>query len=303
MSTSPTATASQAPSPPTVAKPQPEYVLGTGHDELSRLGLQHRLWADAAHALWKAARIAPGSRVLDVGSGPGYAALDLGELVTGSGSVVGIDESAGFIEHLNTQARARGMAHVRGLVGDVQQIATALDASSAARPDGRHNGQFDAAYARWVLCFVPDPERVIAQVSAQLKPGGRFCVHDYFNYTSMTMAPRRASHDTAVAATAASWRERGGDPDIAGRLPQLMARHGLTLTHLSVHQRIARGTESMFAWPEVWWQTYAPKLVAMGRITQADCDQLLRDIADAKASPTSFIVTPPVYELIGTKQG
>ncbi|MFY9341712.1 MAG: methyltransferase domain-containing protein, partial [Planctomycetota bacterium] len=71
-----------------------EYVLGTGADELSRLGLQHRLWSDAAHQAWQRACIRPGQRVLDVGCGPGYAAFDLAQIVTAVGAVVGVDESA-----------------------------------------------------------------------------------------------------------------------------------------------------------------------------------------------------------------
>ena len=94
------------------------YVLGTGEDELARLGLQHRLWADAAHVAWKKAGIYGGQRVLDVGCGPGYAAFDLAQLVTPRGRVIGIDESPNFIEHLNAQAAARGLTQLRGVVGE-----------------------------------------------------------------------------------------------------------------------------------------------------------------------------------------
>lgn len=269
-----------------------EYVLGTGRDELERLGLQHRLWADAAHEAWKHAAISPGSRVLDVGCGPGYAALDLAELVGPRGRVTGVDESAGFVGYLRDQAKARHLDHVDGAVGDVQALPGVV-------PGGR--GTFDAAYARWVLCFVPRPQDVIAGVAEMLKPGGRLVVHDYFNYTSMTMAPRRPSHDKAVAATAKSWRDRGGDPDIAGRLPRLLAQHGLRVTRLHVHQRLAMPGSSMYAWPHVWWKTYAPKLVQMGLLAQADCDELLRDLDEIARSGTDYIVVPPVFEIVAVK--
>ncbi len=269
-----------------------EYVLGTGRDELERLGLQHRLWGDAAHEAWRHGAIAPGANVLDVGCGPGYAALDLANLVLAEGAVTGIDESASFIAHLNAQAHARGLDYVRGVVGDVQNLEAAL-------PGAR--GSFDAAYARWVLCFVPRPEEVIAGVASMLKPGGRFIVHDYFNYTSMTMAPRRASHDKAVAATAKSWRDRGGDPDIVGRLPRLLERCGLEVTRLRVHQRLGMPGSSMYAWPHVWWKVYAPKLVQMGYLAQSDCDELLRDLNEIAGSTTDFVVVPPVYEVVAVK--
>lgn len=275
------------------------YVLGTGEDELNRLAMQHRLWADAAHAAWKLAKIGPGSRVLDIGCGPGHAAMDLAALVTPAGHVTGVDESAAFIGWMNNQCAVRGLAHARGIVGDVQSL-DGLAPGAA--------GTFDAAYARWVLCFVPRPEDVVRSAAILLRPGGRLVVHDYFNYTSMTMAPRRVSHDRAVAATAKSWRDRGGDPDVVGRLPDILLREGFVIEHLAVHQRLGRGSsapgerDSMFAWGQVWWQTFAPKLVAMGLLDQKDCVQLLADLEAAGRSDSDFISLPPVYEVVARKK-
>lgn len=276
-----------------MATSEREYVLGTGADELDRLALQHRLWGDAAHGLWRRAGVRPGHRVLDVGCGPGHASLDLAQLVTPSGAVVGVDESARFIDHLNEQAKARHLPQTRGVVGDVHELGSLL---------GRDAGAFDAAYARWVLCFVKDPEKVVAGVARSLKAGGRFCVHDYFNYRSMCMAPRRVSHDKAVAATIRSWEERGGDTDIMGRLPRLLEKHGLRVTHLDVHLRLARGGDAMFAWPYVWWHIYAPKLVEMGFLNAADKEELFRDLEEIRQSTTDFVACPPVYEIIAEKR-
>jgi SAM-dependent methyltransferase len=274
-----------------------EYVLGTGEDELARLGLQHRLWSDAAHSAWRDAGVAPGQRVLDVGCGPGYAAFDLAQIVGAGGAVVGVDESERFIGWMNAQAVARGLPTCSGIAGDVQDLGAVLTRAGHAGPADA----FDLAYARWLLCFVPAPRRVVAGVTAALRPGGRFVVHDYFNYTSMTMAPRRASHDRAVAATAASWRARGGDPDVAGTLPRMLEEAGMRVTAVRVHQRVARGSDSMFAWPDVWWRTYAPKLVAMGLLTRQDQDELFRDLDEARDSTSDYIVVPPVFEIIAVK--
>jgi len=269
-----------------------EYVLGTGNDELTRLALQNRLWSDAAHAAWKQAGIAPGQRVLDVGCGPGYAAFDLAQIVTSTGAVVGLDESESFVAYAREQARTRGLPQITAHAVDVQAF-TAEHVGIAP---------FDLAYARWVLCFVRDPEAVVKNVARVLRPGGSFVVHDYFNYGSMTMAPRRRSHDLAVAATMKAWREHGGDPDVVGRLPRVFGENGLRLDHLTVHTRVARGSDSMFAWPDTWWRTFAPKLVGMGKLEKSDCDELIADLTRARSSRSEFVQCPPVYELIATKQ-
>ena len=57
------------------------YVLGTRDEEIARLGLQHRAWRSRALAAWRTGEFAPGQTVLDVGCGPGFAALDLAKVV------------------------------------------------------------------------------------------------------------------------------------------------------------------------------------------------------------------------------
>ncbi len=290
---------SATPAPPA---PTPEYVLGTGADELARLAFQHRLWSDAAHEAWKIARIGPGQHVLDIGCGPGFASFDLAELVRNPthphpGHVTGIDESPSFIHHLNDQAATRRLSHLTGVVGDVQSLAD----NAAVRADG----PYDLAYARWVLCFVPRPLDVVRGAASLLKPGGRLVVNDYFNYASMAVAPLgtpfAAVHQRIVQATDASWRSRGGDPDIVGRLPGLCQQAGLRVTHLRPHQRIARPGETMFNWVQTWWKIYVPKLLAMGAITQSDHDDFFTGWAALAKSDDQWVQCPCTYELIAEK--
>ena len=268
-----------------------EYVLGTGGDELQRLGLQHRLWSDVAHEAWKRARIAPGQRALDVGSGPGYAAFDLAQIVQTHGHVLAVDESPAFVEHARAQAAARGLTQLEAEVGDAQDLDAAL----------RGRRAYDLAYARWMLCFVPDPERVVAGIARALAPGGRLVVHDYCASEAMTAAPRRDSYTRVVAATARSWRARGGDPDVAGRLPRMLRDHGLELEHLGQHARIARPGGSLWHWAASWWRNYVPKLVAMGELSEEDGRRFFEDF-DGLRAETDFVVMPTVFELVARRR-
>lgn len=268
------------------------YVLGTGDDELERLGLQSRLWGDAMLAACRRAGIRIGHRVLDVGCGPGYAAFDLARLVTSRGAVVAIDESEPFLAHLREQRETQDLPWITARLGDVQQLGPLLG----------DEPPFDLAYARWVLCFVPDPEAVVAGVAAALAPGGRFVVHDYFNYATLAMSPHSDAQSQAIAATVDSWHERGGDPDVVGRLPAMLQRHGFELEHIECQLRVARGTDSMYGWVDTWWHTFGPKLVAMQRLEQSTCDTLLREFADGRGNPNVIVHCPPVYEVIARKR-
>ncbi|MCC6738145.1 MAG: methyltransferase domain-containing protein [Planctomycetia bacterium] len=286
-----------------------EYVLGTHDAEGQRLGLQHRLWSDAAHALWRRAGIRPGQRVRDVGCGPGFAAFDLAQVVSANsdaGLVVGVDESPRYVAQAAAGAAARGLAkHVVAIEGDVQKLGPALasrakDLRALGRPPFRK--AFDLAWARWVLCFVPDPDAVVAGVAALLKPGGRFAVHDYFAYESMTHAPKAPAFTRVIEAVAKSWRSRGGDPDIVGRLPALFRKHGLDVTHLAVDHRVARPGDAMFTWPDTFFRGYVPLLVQYGFLKQPEADAFLAEWNARSKNPDVFVFLPPVFEVIGAKR-
>jgi ubiquinone/menaquinone biosynthesis C-methylase UbiE len=271
----------------------PEYILGVNEQELHRLGLQHRLWSEAAHRLWEYARIQPGMSVLDVGCGPGNAAADLAELVGPSGRIVGVDESPLYLKHLHDKASARKLFNIDRILGDVQQLDQLLPTAEST---------FDAAYARWVLCFVPDPEAVVRGVSRVLKPGGRFAVQDYFNYESMALAPRRVEFTRVIEAIGKSWRERGGDPDVVGRLPGICRRHGLIVEHIAVNPRVARPGQPIWHWPDSFWASYLPRLVEMGHLTSTDREAFETVWAEASSDPDTFMFLPPVYDMVAVKR-
>src|SRR5438477_6096377 len=90
-----------------------DYVLGTHDEEVARLGLQHRVWRPIATDCWRRAGITIGSRVIDVGAGPGYATLDLAEIVGPTGEVLAIERSTRFLEVNRHACAARGLSQVR----------------------------------------------------------------------------------------------------------------------------------------------------------------------------------------------
>ncbi len=276
------------------ANPDAEYVLGTDADETARLGLQHRLWAAATHLLWERAGVQPGQTVLDLGCGPGFATMDLAQIIGPTGRVIAIDESATFLKQLNDLALARKYRHVERVLGDVQDLDDCLPGEE---------GGVDFAYARWVFCFLAQPERVVAGLARLVKPGGRVAIQDYFNYErSMTLAPRREAFSKVISAVAASWRSRGGDTDVMGKLPEIFLKHGFTIDHLDVVQRIARPGTTLWHWPNSFWKSFTPRLVENHFITPEDKDAFDRAWAEASVNPAAFIQLPPVFELVVTRQ-
>jgi len=268
-----------------------EYVLGTDAEELARLGTQHRIWADRAAMLWRRARIGLGSRVLDVGSGPGYAALDVAQLIGPTGSVLGVDLSERFVSEGNRRARELGLPWAEFAAGDVAKLGAVVG-----------ERRFDAAYLRWVLCFCPDPGAVIAGVADALEPGGSILIQDYYNYHAMTTGPRIDAVGRYVDAIGRQWRDNGGDPDVMGRVPGLLAEHGFEIVWRNVEQKVATPGEQVWAWPATWIASSVHRLVDSGHLEAADAEAMRAWFREAPDQPGWFYLPPPVHEIHAVKR-
>jgi ubiquinone/menaquinone biosynthesis C-methylase UbiE len=266
-----------------------EYVLGTDAAELRRLGFQHQVWAATTARLWELARFAPGQRVLDLGCGPGYATADLAPLVGADGQVVAVDVSRRFLASLEQMVAARGLQNVQWH----EQDAAALDLPAES---------LHGAFARWVLCFTPDPASVIAGVHRALAPGGRFAVLDYANYEAFSMAPASAAVDRVIAATGQSVRKHGGDMSVGRNLPHLMHEAGFEVTHIEPIVRVARPGEALWEWPATFFANYLPALLEMQLITVAERDAFDATWAARTADPSAYLVTPTMVGVIGVKR-
>lgn len=267
---------------------QNEYVLGTHDAELERLGLQHRVWSEQAFALWNRAGFAPNQTILDLGCGPGFASIDLARLFPTS-KVIAIDESPRFIEHLKRRCNVEGVRNVDARVGDAQ----ALDLPTAS---------IDAVYSRWVLCFLPDPAAAVRGVARALRPGGIFAVQDYFNYESLTLAPRSEIMTRVVQAVGESWRKRGGDPDFVARLPGMMIDAGLEVREITPQLRIARPQTAVWQWPTTFFANFVPMLVEQGFLAHADLETFKAEWQRRSSDPATFFFAPPAFDVVGVKR-
>lgn len=270
-------------------KNQHDYLLGTDDEELTRLGFQHRVWAQYAQSLWERAGFSTGQTILDAGCGPGFATLDLSTVVGPSGKVIAFDESEKFINHLNHVCTKLEISTIETKVCDVQSMDIP-------------NDSLDGAFARWVLCFVHDPEAVIHRVSQALKPGGVFAVQDYFNYEAFTLAPRSQAMDRVVKAVIQSWQQKGGNVNIAGSVPAMMQRCGLEVREISPIVRVARPGSALWDWPTTFFRNFLPVLVQMGLLTDLESEAFLNDWHEREKDPNAFFMSPPIFDIIGVKK-
>ncbi|CAN5367650.1 methyltransferase domain-containing protein [soil metagenome] len=266
---------------------QRDYVLGTQDEELDRLGIQHQIWRSQAYRIWERAKFVRGDRVLDVGCGPGFATADLSALLGPGGSVRGIDASSKFVDRV----KSLKLPNVQVSVGDVQALNDQLSAEA-----------FDGAYCRWVLCFVPDSQRVIDGVARALKRGGRFAIQDYYNYSAIKLAPKSEIFARVIRAVDDSWRSHGGDPDIGCRMPELLDRAGLDVAHLKPIVRIGRPDDSIWQWPTTFFGIFVPTLVKTGFLTVDEQRAFEREWQARSSDKNAFFSSPPMVDVIAVKR-
>jgi SAM-dependent methyltransferase len=242
-----------------------EYVLGTGDDEVARLGLQHRVWRPRATDAWRRAGFTAGQTIIDVGSGPGPAAIDLAELVGSSGRVIALDKSRRFLDALEATGRARGLHQI-----ETRELDLDGDGFSVAR------------------------------VAGALAPGGALVVHEYFDYATWRLAPRCPEVEEFVAAVMESWRAQGGEPNVGLLLPGWLEELGFEIKSLLPIIDLVTTRNHVWQWPAAFLRSGIHRLIDLGHLT-IERGAAIRDAFEAAAAePSTRMITPAVVEIIAT---
>jgi SAM-dependent methyltransferase len=265
-----------------------DYVLGTHEEELARLGLQHRVWRAVVLDCWQRAGITVGKRVLDVGAGPGYASMDLAEIVGPTGEVVALERSQNFISALETISRARSLTNVK-----IHE----LDLMKGDLP----KGGYDFAWCRWVVSFVNDPSLLIEKLRDVMPKGSVAIFHEYGHYETWRFLPRLPMHERFREQVIATWRESGGEPDAAAQLPALLGQNGFVIRSATPHIFCLRPNDYMWQWPATFIDTYLGRLIEMGRIDHKFAEEVRTALAAAEKDPNVRMLTPLVIEIIADK--
>jgi SAM-dependent methyltransferase len=260
-----------------------DYVLGTRDDEVARLGVQHAVWRGEMLQGFRLAGFGAGQTILDVGAGPGFASADLSQLVGPSGRVIALERSPHFAATLS----GRHLANVELREQDIneQEFGTAIA---------------DGAWTRWVLAFVADPARTVRHISQALRPGARAVFHEYADYESWRTMPPSLDHEQFRYQIDKSWRESGGEPDIALQLPELLEAAGLDLVAVRPMIRIVGREDAAWEWPASFIATGSARLAELGYATPEEA-QRFATFLDRLPADTRMI-TPLVAEIIAVKR-
>lgn len=267
-----------------------DYVLGTHDEEIERLGLQHLVWRRPMLDAWHRAGITRGSRVLDVGAGPGFATADLADIVGPTGHIVAVERSSRFARAALDRSAQRSARNVRIVELDLMQ-------------DAIEAGDFDAAWCRWVACFVASPPALLTAMARALKPGGVAIFHEYADYASWRLMPGLGSFDAFVAEVMANWRHMGGEPDIGRALPSLLQAAAFRVCHVLPLIFAVHPSDFIWQWPSTFLKSHLDRLVELGRGNSAWAATVRHEFEQAERDPTTVMLTPLVLEIVALKEG
>ena len=272
--------------------PKPDYVLGTHNDEHARLGMQHSLWQEFVLDAWKRAGICTGTRVVDVGAGPGFATMDLADIVGATGHVTAVEISSKFAQEVKDQANVRGLKNISVHIVDLMHEDIPLANAGV---------EFDAAWCRWVCMFVPDVGSLVRCVHNALRAGGVAVFHEYVHYETYGLQPPTPGIDSFTQAAMKSFSARGGNANIAGTLLKELRQHDFEIMSIKPIARSARPHDPLWQWPAGFIRTYLPRLVELGQVDNAFAANVLAELVRAEQDPQSIMLTPTVLEIIARK--
>jgi SAM-dependent methyltransferase len=265
-----------------------DYILGTHEEEVARLGLQHRIWRPVVLDCWQKAGITIGTRVLDVGAGPGYAAADLAEIVGPTGRVVAAERSANFVRALEERCRARSLHNI-----DIHE----LDLMNDPLPEG----PYGFSWCRWVASFVTDPALLIRKLASVMRPGSVAIFHEYAHYLTWRFVPRLPNQERFAQEVKASWAASGGKADIGLDLPLFLAQNGFAVRSALPRIYCVGPGDYMWQWPASFIGIGLARLQELGLIDAGFADKVQQEIDNASANPDALLITPLVLEIVAEK--
>ena len=228
------------------------YVLGQSTHEYERLMLQGRLLRPYTEKYFRTAGVAPGMRVLDLGSGMGDVALLAGDIVGPGGHVVGLDRDAAALE------RATERTVEQGCSSWVSFQATNLE-------DFATTDLFDAVVGRYILLYQPDAGATIRQFTKFLKPGGIVAFHELDFTDPHPSDPPCPLWDQAWALLHEAFRRAGAPPDYGRRVAKAFLDAGLGFPTIVADSLIGGARDSyVYPWLASTLMSVAPRFKDLG---------------------------------------
>lgn len=263
------------------------YLLGYRKAEQERLQRQAHQFSHESSWLFDQIGVTSGSDVVEIGCGPSGCLRILSDLVGPSGRVVGVERSDDAVALARTLISEHGLMNVDVLEAD-------------ARCTGLPRDSFDFATTRLVLVNVPQPEEIVAEAVALVRPGGWVAFHEA-DYVSHLCDPSIEAWTSIVNLLVEYSEKNGIDPFVGRRLPALLRNTGLIdiqinpIVYVYPPGHVNRTILLDFA-NNLSERLVAQKLIGESQLSEAK-EALERHLAD----PSTLVVSHLFFQVWGRK--
>ena len=174
------------------------------------------------------------------------------------------------------------MSQLRGIAADLAEPQPLPDA-----------GHWDGAWCRWLWMFLPKLEPLLDGLSSALRPGGRLVLQEYIRWDSFSLRPGGSALAEFVATCISHWRDQGGDPDVASRLPELLSARGWRLVSCRSLLDCSTSGEAKALWLQDFLSSYPQQLQQQGLWSDQQQQRL-----EAEQASAMLWMTPTLVEQI-----
>ncbi|MFZ5677391.1 MAG: methyltransferase domain-containing protein [Pseudomonadota bacterium] len=256
------------------------YPIKGGEVGRARLAVLSKALAPTTERHLDRAGSLTGLTAVDVGCGGGDVTFALARRVGPQGQVLGIDLDEEKLGWARAEAQAQGFAQVRFETLNVTQPWPVTGV--------------DLVYARFILTHLREPQAMLAQALAALKPGGQILVED-IDFPGHFASPECPALDRYVALYMNLSRRRGGDPSIGRRLELLLETAGYTAIETALIQPFGRqgGAKDILI---LTFEAIAEGLAAEQLAGGDEIATIARELKEFAARPDTIISMPRIFQ-------
>jgi SAM-dependent methyltransferase len=198
-----------------------------------------------------------------------------------------LEPSSYYLQWFQEESARRGWRNTRVIEGTTE---------SAAIPEAA----YDLIFSRWVIGFVPSPERFLAPLFRALRPGGVIALQDYV-YEGLSLFPRGGAFDRMAEVVRAYWRWGGGDPYVGAKVPAIFRDHGIRLSDYAPHCLAGSNTSDVFEWAHRFFSVHIDIMVERKVLSPEEGRAMLADWNAHRENPETIFVTPIVMDIAGIR--
>lgn len=264
-----------------------EYLFGTNEPELSRLEFQHKVWRSMTDPFLQRIGVSQGWKCLDAGSGPGFVSMDLRNIVGDTGEITLLEPSAFYLDSFKSVTQKNNWSNIKYVQGTVEE-------------SNLPENYYDLIYSRWVISFVPDPEKFVANLTKALKPGGILAIEDY-NYDGLGIFPKGGAWDMMSEIMKDYYKYGNGDPYVASKLPGVYRKCGLELIDFKPIIMAGGPDSPILEWAHRFFSIHVPIMVEKGIISPTDGKACIDDWEAHRKNPDTVFFSPIVVDAAGRK--